>query len=72
LILNGRYNSRRTTILTSNFTLAAPEIETGKTFRQEVLPDRVGARIASRIQEMCVTVSMEGQDLRQKRRAVNQ
>ena len=63
-ILNTRYNDRRTTVITTNYpndhsALVRADGKTGET-----LGDRVGERIFSRLQEMCLTVEMSGQDFR--------
>ena len=68
-ILNTRYNDRRTTIITTNYAnaaqLAGPIREEGKFAREESLGDRIGERMRSRLQEMCVVVEMHGVDFRQ-------
>ena len=68
-ILNTRYNDRRTTIITTNFANAAPlqgPIKAaGRSDREESLGDRIGERMRSRLQEMCVVVEMNGVDFRQ-------
>jgi len=68
-ILNTRYNDRRTTIITTNYAnaaqLAGPVREEGKSAREESLGDRIGERMRSRLQEMCVVVDMHGVDFRQ-------
>jgi DNA replication protein DnaC len=75
-ILNTRYNDRRTTIITTNYANAGPvgsllELgpgEGGRTrtaSREETLGDRIGERMRSRLQEMCVVVEMQGVDFRQ-------
>ena len=74
-ILNTRYNDRRTTIITGNYANAAPlslGSETASAFaqaraalREETLGDRIGERMRSRLQEMCVVVDMQGLDFRQ-------
>ncbi|HWB32858.1 MAG TPA: ATP-binding protein [Acidobacteriaceae bacterium] len=61
-ILNTRYNDRRTTIITTNYPNAAPLGAKG----EETLGDRIGERMRSRLQEMCVVVEMHGEDFRQK------
>jgi DNA replication protein DnaC len=69
-ILNTRYNDRRTTIITTNYAnlpplgseLAGPRAAV----REETLGDRIGERMRSRLQEMCVVVEMTGEDFRQK------
>jgi DNA replication protein DnaC len=69
-ILNTRYNDRRTTIITTNYSNAGPleglPKETGRAAREETLGDRIGERMRSRLQEMCVVVEMQGEDFRQK------
>jgi DNA replication protein DnaC len=72
-ILNTRYNDRRTTIITTNYANAAPlGTESGQNgsaraaMREETLGDRIGERMRSRLQEMCVVVEMQGEDFRQK------
>ncbi len=72
-ILNTRYNDRRTTIITTNYANAAPlGVEAGNggsarsAMREETLGDRIGERMRSRLQEMCVVVEMQGEDFRQK------
>ncbi|HEX4576008.1 MAG TPA: ATP-binding protein [Edaphobacter sp.] len=69
-ILNTRYNDRRTTIITTNYANLGPleglPKETGKLAREETLGDRIGERMRSRLQEMCVVVEMQGEDFRQK------
>jgi DNA replication protein DnaC len=68
-ILNTRYNDRRTTIITTNYANAGPlGTESGpRAFvREETLGDRIGERMRSRLQEMCVVVEMQGEDFRQK------
>ncbi|NYF79170.1 ATP-binding protein [Granulicella arctica] len=72
-ILNTRYNDRRTTIITTNYANFGPlgtEPGTGSSARaaarEETLGDRIGERMRSRLQEMCVVVEMQGEDFRQK------
>ena len=68
LILNTRYNDKRTTILTTNYPDLPPgESSTGVrslpgAVREETLGDRIGERMRSRLQEMCVRVEMRGPD----------
>ena len=69
-ILNTRYNDRRTTIITTNYANLPPlGFESGPAtraaMREETLGDRIGERMRSRLQEMCVVVEMTGQDFRQ-------
>jgi DNA replication protein DnaC len=71
LVLNTRYNDRRTTIITTNYSNAGPlgsslEIAPIRAaLREETLGDRIGVRMRSRLQEMCVRVEMQGKDFRQ-------
>jgi len=74
LILNTRYNDKRTTIITTNFpdepAAAALELSPRSSAfaatRRETLGDRIGERMRSRLHEMCRIVRMEGTDFRQK------
>jgi DNA replication protein DnaC len=69
LILNTRYNDKRTTIITTNY----PDSPAGgvgltaaqRATREESLGDRIGERMRSRLAEMCVAIEMRGQDFRQ-------
>jgi DNA replication protein DnaC len=61
-ILNTRYNDRRTTIITTNYA-NQPPLTPGS---PESLGDRIGERMRSRLQEMCVLIEMQGEDFRQK------
>ena len=68
-ILNTRYNDRRTTIITTNYANLPPlGFESGAraSMREETLGDRIGERMRSRLQEMCVVIEMQGEDFRQK------
>jgi DNA replication protein DnaC len=70
-ILNTRYNDRRTTIITTNYPNAGPlgteaNGSARAAMRDETLGDRIGERMRSRLQEMCVVVEMQGEDFRQK------
>ena len=72
-ILNTRYNDRRTTIITTNYANLQPlgmDSASGNSsraaMREETLGDRIGERMRSRLQEMCVVVEMQGEDFRQK------
>lgn len=73
-ILNTRYNDKRTTIITTNYSNLPPlgmAQEDGRSqaraaMREETLGDRIGERMRSRLQEMCVVLEMQGEDFRQK------
>lgn len=70
-ILNSRYNDQKTTILTTNYAnqsaggVQVPH-RTGGMRSEDTLGDRIGDRMWSRLQEMCVVVEMQGEDFRQK------
>lgn len=79
-ILNSRYNDRRTTIITTNYPNSKPLADTpaqhlgrksaaredaDRAISGETLGDRIGVRMRSRLQEMCVVVDMYGKDFRE-------
>ena len=59
-IIGTRYNERRLTIFTTNYTDARRQPS------EETLEDRVGVRLRSRLYEMCRTVIIEGEDYRRR------
>lgn len=59
LIINERYNNNLLTLITTNREDNPPAGE-------ESLADRIGARLASRLAEMCWSVRMDGDDFRRK------
>jgi DNA replication protein DnaC len=63
-IINKRYNDKKITIFTSNYL----DMPIGSAY-DESLTDRVGARLRSRLHEMCRLVPMEGDDYREMLRA---
>jgi DNA replication protein DnaC len=75
-ILNSRYNASLSTIVTTNLENRAGLLSTGepldkfsearRAMAKYTLGDRIGERMWSRLQEMCVTVEMQGEDFRQK------
>jgi len=73
LILNTRYNDRRTTLITTNFQDLPPGREEGarRAAREDTLGDRIGERMRSRLHEMCRKVEMQGQDFRQRVRSAS-
>jgi len=82
LILNTRYNDKRTTIVTTNFAdqpsaMAAgtrehsPRDLAARASREETLGDRIGDRMRSRLHEMCRKVVMDGGDFRQRVRSAS-
>lgn len=75
LVLNSRYNDKKTTLITTNY----PDLPPGgvaegnstrsantaaRAVREETLGDRIGERMRSRLAEMCVMVEMRGEDFR--------
>jgi DNA replication protein DnaC len=65
LVLNTRYNDKRTTLITTNYPNALPALSRAdKVIREETLGDRIGERMRSRLAEMCVEIEMRGTDLR--------
>jgi DNA replication protein DnaC len=60
LLVNIRYNHKRITIFTTNY----PPIEADQKLQIETLEERVGARIFSRLHEMCQFVPMATIDYR--------
>ena len=84
-ILNSRYNDEKTTIITTNFAnerelISVPAdlkeqqaIDAWRAMYKDNLGDRIGERMRSRLQEMCVAVEMHGEDYREtnKKASVN-
>jgi DNA replication protein DnaC len=74
LVLNARYNERRVTILTTNYfdevtpAEPAPKLPGGQrvALREDGLADRIGARMRSRLYEMCRTVEVFAPDFRRE------
>jgi len=72
LVLNTRYNDKRTTIITTNYADQPPGGVIGsngsngaaRAMREETLGDRIGERMRSRLAEMCVMIEMRGEDFR--------
>jgi len=83
LILNTRYNEKRTTIITTNYKDLPPGGTNGPRAslssaeaaraanRDETLGDRIGERMRSRLHEMCRIIQLEGFDYRQKVRSAS-
>jgi DNA replication protein DnaC len=59
-IINRRYNDNKLTIFTTNY-LDKPRSE-----KEQVLEDRIGTRLRSRLYEMCKIVVMDGEDYRKQ------
>ncbi len=74
LVLNARYNEKRVTILTTNYfddPEGAPEAVKGPdskrvVMREDTIADRIGARMRSRLFEMCRTVNVDAPDFRRE------
>ncbi len=68
-ILNERYNERKLTIITTNFSdrpsslheVSSPRVAP----REQTLSDRITTRLRSRLYEMCRDVRLDGGDYRQ-------
>jgi DNA replication protein DnaC len=58
-IINCRYNDKKLTIFTSNYP------DTAERPGEETLTDRIGARLRSRLYEMCKVIEIKGKDFRQ-------
>ena len=73
LVLNTRYNEKRTTIITTNFSDQPAAAVAGPrgASREETLGDRIGERMRSRLHEMCRKVEMQGDDFRQRVRSAS-
>ena len=75
-ILNIRYNEKRTTIITTNYSDLPPllsDTEAGenltqsqRAMRPDTLGDRIGERMWSRLHEMCRKVEIDGPDYRKE------
>ncbi len=78
-ILNSRYNDQLTTIITTNFPnlpeRSAEEMarmnEAQRIMSERTLGDRIGDRVLSRLQEMCIVVKITGKDFRQRVRSAS-
>ena len=57
-VINCRYNDKKLTIFTSNYP------DTAQRPGEETLTDRIGARLRSRLYEMCKVVEIKGEDFR--------
>ncbi len=76
-LLNSRYNENRSTIITTNLENELPAASRGgepydrfaearRAATRETLGDRIGERMRSRLQEMCITLEVQGEDFRQR------
>lgn len=60
-IINNRYNDKRLTIFTTNYSDTRKNDKEGET-----LEDRIGVPLRSRLYEMCKTIVIEGEDYRKR------
>ena len=67
-IINHRYNHKRTTLITSNFSDRAPARDLSRdgtgVAGEETFTERVGERLRSRLYEMCKEINITGPDFR--------
>lgn len=72
LLIGNLYNSVRAVIVTTNLPNLAVAGQTdngyARSARPDTLGDRIGARMWSRLQQMCMAVDMSGPDWRSKNR----
>lgn len=75
IVLNARYNERRTTIITTNYydnpaqegeVTRLPSGKLAMPVREDSLEQRIGSRTRSRLFEMCRTVEVIAQDFRRE------
>jgi DNA replication protein DnaC len=59
-IINRRYNDNKLTIFTTNY------VDKRAAEKEQVLEDRIGTRLRSRLYEMCKIVMMDGEDYRKQ------
>jgi len=72
-VIGTLYNTQTRVIVTTNFPnlpagAAAAGSDYARAARQETLGDRIGARMWSRLQQMCVAIEMNGPDFREMAR----
>ena len=66
-IINTRYNDKRLTIFTTNYS----DKRSSEKDTSELLEERIGVPLRSRLYEMCKTVEIEGEDYRKRAHAQN-
>jgi DNA replication protein DnaC len=73
-ILNSRYMAKRATLITTNYQDADREavLAADPLRRREFLVERIGQRLRSRLQEMCLVVRLDSGDYRQALQSANQ
>jgi DNA replication protein DnaC len=76
IVLNARYNEKRTMIITTNYidnpqsageTTRLPSGKLMAAIKEDSLEQRIGSRMRSRLFEMCRTVELNGSDFRRER-----
>jgi DNA replication protein DnaC len=76
IVLNARYNEKRTTIITTNYvdnpqcegeTTRGPNGKLVAAIRDDSLEQRIGSRMRSRLYEMCRTIELNASDFRRER-----
>ena len=66
-LISKRYNAKRTTIFTTNYAInLSTSDENSAPSQEELLVDRVGIRIHSRLMEMCDPIRLTGFDYRKE------
>lgn len=71
-LISRRYQSKVTTFYTTNYRFQAPKAATTRSrehFEVKTVEDQVGARIYSRLSEMCDQIRLEGEDWRKRPRS---
>jgi DNA replication protein DnaC len=66
MFIGGLYNESKPVIITTNYPNFPPGTGDGYNARPLTLGDRIGARMWSRIQQMCAVIQMSGEDWRTK------
>jgi DNA replication protein DnaC len=61
-IINKRYNDNKLTIFTTNY------LDKRRAEKDQILEDRIGTRLRSRLYEMCTNVVIETEDYRRRGR----
>ena len=74
-VVSRRYNAGKSILGTTNFLWKAPDgspvaNHADPNYEKQTLGDRVGGRVFSRLQEICCTYPMTGEDFRSKRQQV--
>ncbi|HSE82965.1 MAG TPA: ATP-binding protein [Thermodesulfobacteriota bacterium] len=66
-LISKRYNAEKVTLITTNFISKDYATEEDR----EILEEKVGERVASRLREMCEFIYLKGEDHRKSRRSRN-